>query len=196
MLLGYRQMNYYTYAYLREDGTPYYIGKGSGNRAFHKHKRQRVGVPPTDRILMLKEGLTEAQAFAHEVYMIAVFGRKDLGTGCLRNRTDGGEGVSGNHTPKTEEHKRKISEAHKGKVGSLAGRKHINNGDITRAIPNEDPIPSGWELGKHYRPSRTNNGRFWITNGEENIMLWSGSEIPNGYKRGRVCYTKSEKRLK
>ena len=43
--------------------------------------------------------------------MIAVFGRKDLGTGILHNRTDGGEGMSGFIF--SEESKRKISEANK-----------------------------------------------------------------------------------
>lgn len=91
-------MEYYTYAYLREDGTPYYIGKGKGNRAHAKHKRKGIGclpVPPKDRIIKLKQNLTEEEAFAHEMYMIAVFGRKDLGTGILINLTDGGEGPSG-----------------------------------------------------------------------------------------------------
>jgi hypothetical protein len=85
--------DYYTYAYLRKDGTPYYIGKGRGKRAFSKARRNSP--PPQERILFLKKNLTEEEAFRHEVYMIAVFGRKDLGTGILRNLTDGGEGASG-----------------------------------------------------------------------------------------------------
>ena len=110
-------MYYYTYAYLREDKTPYYIGKGKGNRAYKKH-RKGIGVPKDkSRIIFLKQNLTEEQAFRHEIYMIAVFGRKDLGNGILHNRTDGGEGSSG-WVP-SEETRRKISEASKGNTYML-----------------------------------------------------------------------------
>ena len=86
-------MEYYTYAYLREDGTPYYIGKGRNNRAYNGDCKS-VKVPPKNRILFLKMGLTEEDAFKHEIYMINILGRKDIGTGILRNLTDGGEGFS------------------------------------------------------------------------------------------------------
>jgi hypothetical protein len=85
---------FYTYAYLREDGSPYYIGKGKGGRAFVRRGR-KVHPPAEDRILILKRNLTEEEAFKHEIYMIALYGRKDIGTGILYNFTDGGEGGSG-----------------------------------------------------------------------------------------------------
>ena len=114
-------MYYYTYAYLREDKTPYYIGKGKGNRAYKKH-RKGIGVPKDkSRIIFLKQNLTEEEAFRHEIYMIAVFGRKDLGTGILHNLTDGGDGASGYVF--SEETKRKQSEAHKGNTTWL-GKTH------------------------------------------------------------------------
>lgn len=84
---------YYTYAYLREDGTPYYIGRGKGDRAFDI--THRIKVPPKERVLFLKRNLIYAEASQHEIYMIAVLGRKDLGTGILRNLTNGGEGRPG-----------------------------------------------------------------------------------------------------
>jgi len=114
-------MYYYTYAYLREDKTPYYIGKGSSRRIYEKHSR--VCAPPKDisRIIFLKKNLTEEEAFKHEIYMISVFGRKDLGTGILHNRTNGGEGVSG--YIHTEETKRKLSK-------SKSGEKHYMYGKI------------------------------------------------------------------
>jgi len=124
--------NYYTYAYLREDGTPYYIGKGKGKRINFSHNR-RISIPPENRRVFLKQNLTEEEAFRHEIYMIAVFGRKDLGTGILRNLTDGGEGISNfNHSDETkkiiseknkkrifsDEHRKKLSDALKGKTKS------------------------------------------------------------------------------
>ena len=106
---------YYTYAWLREDGTPYYVGKGKNHRAWRK------GSPPKERVLILKKGLCEQDAFKHEVYMIFVLGRKDKECGILRNRTDGGEGCAGHFWKHTEEWRAKASASMKGKN---KGRKH------------------------------------------------------------------------
>ena len=83
---------FYTYAYLRKgDGTPYYIGKGKGKRAYDS--THRVKVPDDrDRIIFLKENVSEREAWDYEREMIQFYGRKDLGTGILRNMSDGGEG--------------------------------------------------------------------------------------------------------
>ena len=100
--------SFYTYAYLREDGTPYYIGKGKGNRAYSKH-RKHIKVPNKNKILILKNNLTEKEAFKHEIYMINIFGRKDLGSGILINLSDGGDGVSGYKHTELSKHKMKHS---------------------------------------------------------------------------------------
>ena len=85
--------SYYTYFYLRYDGTPYYVGKGHGNRAYdiagHSIK------PPKDLSRIIIQGYqSENDALEAEKIFVAYYGRIDLGTGCLRNRTDGGEGGS------------------------------------------------------------------------------------------------------
>jgi hypothetical protein len=128
---------YYTYAYLREDRTPYYIGKGKGNRAY---RRRHKGInPPKDksRILILKNNLTEEEAFRCEKYMIAVFGRKDLGTGILENKNAGGNGSSGKIY--SQEEKEKIRKV-------VLGKKWWNNGK-ENSHSAECP-DNGWILGR------------------------------------------------
>lgn len=112
---------YYTYAYLREDKTPYYIGKGKGNR-IHSKSNRVSNPPPKERRIYLKQNLTEEEAFKHEKYMIAIFGRKDKGTGILRNLTDGGDGVPNWGTAEkrseiAKNRSRKLQEQQKGIFG-------------------------------------------------------------------------------
>ena len=87
-------MKHYTYLYLREDGAPYYVGKGAGRRAFIKHRHNGMECPPKERVLVYPAE-SEAEALETETVLIWYYGRKDLGTGCLRNLTNGGEGTSG-----------------------------------------------------------------------------------------------------
>jgi len=114
---------YYTYAYLRKDGSPYYIGKGTRYRAWNRNPEDRVKAPKDkSRILILKKFENEDDAFKHEIYMIAVYGRKSDG-GILINITSGGEGTS---HPKSEEHKRKIAESNTGVLRSEETKKRMS----------------------------------------------------------------------
>jgi hypothetical protein len=132
---------FYTYLWLREDGTPYYVGKGSGDRAYNQNGH-RMRKPLDDSRIMVHEFESEDDAFFAEMFLISFYGRSDNGTGCLSNLTDGGENPPSwkgrkrseenirksaearTGLKRTEEQKRRISEAHKGQVSWMKGKHH------------------------------------------------------------------------
>ena len=204
-------MIYYTYAFLREDRTPYYIGKGKGERAYIKNRK---GIrPPKDqsRIIFLKQNLTEEEAFKHEIYMIAVLGRKDLGTGILRNKTDGGEGSSGairseetrkilseknkgeNHPfygkSRSEETRRRLSESKKGKLPSEETRRKQSEANKGENNPNYGKSHSEETRKKQ---SEAMKGKKWWNDGKGNCKRSVECPGPNwavGRETKKLCAT-------
>lgn len=182
---------FYTYAYLREDGTPYYIGKGKGKRWYYKYGKNCK--PPKDksRIIKLKQNLTEEEAFKHEVYMIAIFGKKCDGTGILMNIADGGNAppkiYGDNHHMKTEEYKKRVSEKLTGRKGHPAWNKGIpiKEGVRQKIIGEGNGVSQWWKL-------TFNDGRELVLCGLTN---WCKE---NGYSKGPISklYLKKEGRKK
>ena len=149
-------MNYifYIYAYIDvETGKPYYIGKGKNNRAWYKYKREKIPIPKNrNNIILLETNLSEIGALALERRLITWWGRKNNGTGCLINRTNGGEGFSGmilgKKGPMSEERKRKISYANKGKKKTEEHKKKIS---IT--LTGKPSPKSKYTKTENYKPS-------------------------------------------
>lgn len=96
---------FYVYIYFRPwNGTPCYVGKGKGRRwlvhesygADHYNEHlARIFAKAGGKLpkVKVRENLTEAEALATEIALIAAIGRGKKGP--LVNMTDGGEGVTG-----------------------------------------------------------------------------------------------------
>lgn len=120
----------------------FYVGIGYRRRAYVKDRRSKFWKAIVGKygllIDIIEEDLTMEEAIEREKFYIKKIGRRDLGLGPLVNLTDGGEGSTGvkvseetrlksskslSGKKRTDETKKKMSEAQKGRVGYTLGKK-------------------------------------------------------------------------
>jgi hypothetical protein len=129
----------------------FYVGIGYPKRAYIKSNRSKYWKNYINKydysVSVIKENLTLEQAKLLEKFWIKTFGREDLGEGLLVNHTDGGDGIEGfKHSNSTkikmsksggkhligkpswskgvkfsDEHKKKLSDSHKGNIPGNKG---------------------------------------------------------------------------
>lgn len=200
--------DFYVYAFLRHDGSPYYIGKGHGYRIWKRTQRKIKAPKNKSLIVKLETNLTELGAFALERRYIRWYGRKDNNTGILRNLTDGGEGTSGFLRPdlslRNKQHKRNQFGSNNHTFGKIS----ITNGIDKKFINEEDEnyyvnigyyrgSLKGWSSPKPKthgaNVSKSRQGRIWITNGNSMTFV-PEAELSKyeliGFRRGRKLNNK------
>jgi hypothetical protein len=150
------------YRHIRLDSNKvFYIGIGTEYRAYSKHHRNnwwKKVVNKTDyKVEILYNNLTKDLACELEIFLIEIYGRKDLNKGDLVNMTDGGEGT----VNKSEEVRKKISENLKGKPSGMLGKKMSDEHKAKIGAANKISLKGNvpWMKGKkHSEETKKNIG--------------------------------------
>jgi NUMOD3 motif len=126
----------YVYRHIRLDkNEPFYIGISNGSnywRATNRCKRNNIWkriVSKTEyEVEILFDGISYEFAKEKEKEFIKLYGRINLGTGCLANMTDGGDGTLGMPCPSKG---KKFNEEQRNRIRlSKLGEKNPNYGRI------------------------------------------------------------------
>ena len=167
---------FYVYLFMREDFfSPYYVGKGTGKRWRMTNGRVVPSPPDKSRIIKIKDNLTEEESKELEKKLILFWGRKDLGTGVLHNRTDGGDGTSG-WIP-SQEWRDEISKRNKGK---MKGKNNPNFGNrwTDEMKRNLSEKRKGWKMNEEQRRltgQNNPNTKTWkLTTPDGEIIIQKG----------------------
>lgn len=162
---------FYAYIYRDRNGTPFYVGKGSGKRAWNftrgnqRHLRNKIAkmrredCPPSVEII---EALDEDHAKFLETCLIAVIGRKDLGLGSLLNLTDGGDGRVGWTEEQKKEHSAKItgqkrSQEVREKMSKAAKRRTKRDGSPAKKLVGRPSKLKGRKLSPEHKLKISNS---------------------------------------
>jgi hypothetical protein len=174
------ESRYYVYVYRYPNGVPFYIGEGSGKRAWY-HLNEALKSSSVDKKVMklsiirkivasgydpiieiIHSNLLESDAFELEEFLITEIGRRDLNTGPLANMTNGGEGSAG--YIHSDASKKKISDKLTGTTKpdsmkqQLSDRMKINN-------PMKSPETIAKRSGENHwnfnNPNPPNMGKTW-----------------------------------
>jgi hypothetical protein len=95
------------YVYLHKEpktGTPFYVGRGKGRRAYDRTRRHQdwnefvEAIGGQFDVEIVKRNLSEGESYRIEADLIAQYGKKRDNTGSLVNWTAGGENELGNLT--------------------------------------------------------------------------------------------------
>lgn len=169
------EAKWYIYRHRRLDTNEiFYIGLGSSKyyaRAVTKYSRNILWTNIISKteysIEILVEKLTKEDAKELEMFLIELYGRRDLGTGCLANFTNGGDGISG-----------LSEEGRQRKIDKMSGENNHNFGK-----KGEESIHYGVKRSKETgdRISKANIGREGIK-GELNHMFGKCGEDNPLYK--------------
>jgi hypothetical protein len=171
---------------------PFYIGKGKGKRVKdhytpgylkqNNHKSNIINLYRSkgyeDKYLILKDGMTNQEAYDWETWFILeMYGMKKAG-GLLVNQTTGGGGSPGFAAPRTDEWREKISKGNKGKKRTSAQNEanskrtkargpHPNVGEkISKALKGIPKAPEHVDKVRKALLGRTYPGRVYLREGK------------------------------
>lgn len=175
---------FYVYQYITKDGTPFYIGKGSKNRINESHSPW-LDIPSPKFRKIIKNNLTEEEAFDLELSIIKKYGRKIDG-GILENKKISRWVAQAGWTH-SEETKQKISKANSGKIRTA---EHKKNYSKSKSAEHAEKIRQA-NLGRKNSVERNNKikesmkKKRWFTDGTDSIFCEPGSQ-PSIYRPGRT----------
>jgi hypothetical protein len=211
---------FYTYAHYTPEGRLFYIGKGTGYRAYSKYRKNQhwkniVAKYGQPKVEILANWSSEEEALNHEVLLIECF--RDMGYK-LCNKTNGGEGTSGyKYTPEqietsrlahrgypawnkgiplSAETKQKLSQALIGKVAWNKNKKWDENRKVTQK---HSEAARKQFLGNTFRVGNTQNREFvWVGTHTQTgavIRIVGLKEMfEGGFKSSNICKCVNGKR--